>query len=126
MKLTLNQAAKEARKAKSTVLKAIRDGRLSTLKNSKGQYEIDPSELFRVFPKTVSIDHHETAFDQGELERLRSELAGERRLNEVLSEQVSDLRQRLDAETEERRNATKLLQASASDRRASFWSLFRK
>jgi hypothetical protein len=50
-KLTLGQAAKEANKAKSTILDAIKNGNLSAPKGEKGQYEIDTSELFRVFPR---------------------------------------------------------------------------
>ncbi|KJV04965.1 hypothetical protein [Methylocucumis oryzae] len=48
--LTLNQAAKEAKKAKSTLLEAIQSGRLSAVKNDTGQWQIDPAELFRVYP----------------------------------------------------------------------------
>ena len=49
-KLTLGQAAKEANRAKTTILDAIKNGRMSAPKGYRGQYEIDPSELFRVFP----------------------------------------------------------------------------
>jgi len=48
--LTLNQAAKAAKKAKSTISKAINSGRLSAIKDDKGQCQIDTAELFRVFP----------------------------------------------------------------------------
>nr|WP_162623781.1 hypothetical protein [Paracoccus saliphilus] len=37
-------------RAKATLLDAIRTGRLSAPKDAKGRYEIDPSELHRVFP----------------------------------------------------------------------------
>ena len=50
MKLSLNQAAKTCGRAKSTLLDAIKNGRLSALKTKNGHYEIDPSELHRVFP----------------------------------------------------------------------------
>ena len=55
-KLSLNKAAKEVGKAKATLLDAIRNGHLTAPKNSLGNYEIDPSELFRVYPKTVIHD----------------------------------------------------------------------
>ena len=51
-KLSLNKAAKEASVAKSTLLEALNSGRMSAGKNDKGHWQIDPSELFRVFPKT--------------------------------------------------------------------------
>jgi hypothetical protein len=58
MTMTLNEAAKSCRKAKGTVLKAIKEGRLSAPKDAQGRYEIDPSELHRVFPLTT-IDQSE-------------------------------------------------------------------
>lgn len=59
MKLSLNKAAKEAGVAKSTILEAIKTKRMSAPKNERGHYEIDPSELFRVFPKTGQIQTSE-------------------------------------------------------------------
>lgn len=50
MKMSLNQAAKTCSRAKSTVLDAIKSGRLSAPKDDKGRYQIDASELHRVFP----------------------------------------------------------------------------
>lgn len=55
-KLSLNKAAKEASVAKSTLLDALNSGRMSAGKNEKGHWQIDPSELFRVFPKTGSTE----------------------------------------------------------------------
>ena len=52
MTLSANQAAKEAGVAKKTLLDAIKTGRMSAEKNDKGHWQIDPAELFRVFPKT--------------------------------------------------------------------------
>lgn len=57
VKLSLNKAAKEAGVAKSTLLDALSAGRMSAEKNEKGHWEIDPSELFRVFSKTSSAEH---------------------------------------------------------------------
>lgn len=59
MPLTLNQAAKTCGRSKSTLLTAIKSGRLSALKNDRGHYAIEPSELHRVFPFQIedrSID----------------------------------------------------------------------
>ena len=48
--LTLGEASKACNVTKSGISKAIKSGRLSAYKNDIGQYEIDPAELFRVFP----------------------------------------------------------------------------
>lgn len=50
MKLSLTQAAKEVGRSKPTISKAIKTGRLSAEKVGVG-YQIDPAELFRVYPK---------------------------------------------------------------------------
>ena len=48
---TLGTAAKHVGKSKPTISKAIKDGKLSATKVD-GVYQIDPSELSRVFPST--------------------------------------------------------------------------
>lgn len=53
MYLTLGTASKETGKAKSTILRAIREGRLSYAEKNQKGYQIDPAELFRVFPRNV-------------------------------------------------------------------------
>ena len=47
-KLSMGMAAKETGVSKTTIHNAIKSGKLSAPKVD-GQYEIDPSELFRVF-----------------------------------------------------------------------------
>ena len=47
MYLSLGQAARETGKSKSVISNALKSGRLSGVRNGKGEWEIDPSELFR-------------------------------------------------------------------------------
>jgi len=47
--LTLGQASKETGLHKTTISRAVEDGRLSANRNQQGHYQIDPAELFRVF-----------------------------------------------------------------------------
>lgn len=47
MKLTLGQAAKHASRAKGTMSKALQSGKISAVKDDKGRWQIDPSELQR-------------------------------------------------------------------------------
>ena len=116
MTMTLNEAAKSCRKAKGTVLKAIKEGRLSAPKDAQGRYKIDPSELHRVFPLTP-IDRSEKPIltpshdheNRIEIERLRAELKAANTLSENMAETVADLRERLDREGEERRQLTAML-----------------
>ena len=48
--LTLSRAAKECGRSKSALLDAIRAGRLSASRNDLQQWQIDPADLFRVYP----------------------------------------------------------------------------
>ena len=48
--LTLSRAAKECGRSKSALLDSIRNGRLSASRNDLQQWQIDPADLFRVYP----------------------------------------------------------------------------
>lgn len=50
MRYSLADAAEAAGKNKTTIQRAIKNGRISASKNDLGAYEIDPVELHRVFP----------------------------------------------------------------------------
>lgn len=60
MVYTLGEAAKATGKSKATISKAIKSGRISAQKDETGTFHIDPSELHRVYPPTVSVEHKET------------------------------------------------------------------
>lgn len=60
MVYTLGEAAKATGKSKATISKAIKSGRISASKDETGTFHIDPSELYRVYPPTVSSEHKET------------------------------------------------------------------
>ena len=50
MKYSLSDAAEATGKNKTTIQRAIKNGRISAQKGTSGAYEIDPAELHRVFP----------------------------------------------------------------------------
>jgi hypothetical protein len=116
MKFSLGQAARETGLDKSTLSRAIKSGRLSAQrKNGSGGYEIDPAELFRVFPpapKAQASPPVEAPADMLlENRELRIKLeAVEARIKDK-EEEVHDLRRRLDLEGEERRKLTMMLLA---------------
>lgn len=58
--LTLGEAARQVTVTKSTLHRAIRDGRLSANRDDQGHYQIDPAELFRVFDP---VDRNATSDD---------------------------------------------------------------
>lgn len=138
MIFTLNKAAEAAGVSKSTLSEAIKSGRLSAPKDEKGRYQIDGSELFRVFPKTTPNEHIEptpntqsNSENRFEIERLRAELDAEKRITANMADQVADLRARLDSEAEERRKLTTALltHTPAESHEApsgGLWRLFRR
>ena len=108
MKLSAKQAAKEVGKSTPTITRAIKSGRISASKNEIGGYEIEPSELFRVFdPVTVEKGNvkgemlkdatpNETSMLTREVELLREQI---QRMDEMnarersqLEKQIEDLR----------------------------------
>lgn len=50
--ISIAEAANRTKVSKSTLLRAIKNGKLSAVKNDNGGFEIDPSELHRVYPKS--------------------------------------------------------------------------
>lgn len=109
MKYTLKQAADASGKDKSTIQRAIKSGRISATINDLGNYEIDPSELHRVFDP-VATQHSEsiapqqlaTDLQQAEIESLKAQLA-------LQTNFISTLERLLDESNTERRNLMQLL-----------------
>jgi predicted site-specific integrase-resolvase len=138
MYLSLGQAAKESGKSKATISKYIKNGKLSVISKEDGSYQIEPSELFRVFPKceqkTGINEQSQTLPQTGVNSLLQKEID---LLRERLSDKndvIADLRNRLDMESEERRKLTMLLSdmrekasTSHTERQKGFWAtLLRK
>lgn len=117
--LTLGKAALETGKSKSTIAHAIKRGRMSASIDDKGQYQIDPAELFRVYPPLLSferskeqsiLDHktvdsisNRTQLIERELALVREQLDREREINKRLFDQIDDA-------NKERRQLTLLLE----------------
>jgi hypothetical protein len=109
MKYTLSKAAVVTGKNKATIQRAIKCGKISAGKNSSGAYEIDPSELHRVYPATAQrVAQHDTSNGtqrpdkhdetmQLKLDLLEAERERER---DQLQSTIDDLRARLDRSEE--------------------------
>lgn len=122
MNLSLNKAAKTCGRAKSTILEAIKNGRLSASKDDKGWYSIDLSELHRVFP-FKSPEHPEPGTDPPSkpqpttLENYLSTKGLEREV-ELLREML----EKAETNTEHWRKMAERQQALLEDRRPKgFW-----
>ncbi len=128
--LTLGEAAREVGKTKPAIANAIKAGRISATRDDRGQYQIDPAELFRAYPpKSKELGETkppEQETLQRENELLREQLAAIREEREreraLLQTQLERERQQAD---HWRQQATMLLThqppAAAETARPSFW-----
>lgn len=109
--LTLGQAAKETGKQKSTILDAIRSGRLSAGRDEKQQWQIDPAELFRVYPPQPKTEREATAPNNDETpSEIARMLVKEREERERERRQLSGMIDDLKADRDQwRQQATALL-----------------
>ena len=113
MPYTLGEAAKRPGLSKPTVQRAIKNGKLSALRNDDGSYSIDPADLERVYGTLLLASDMKRDMKQDDTpvlsEALQVEVAA---LRERLADKdnvIDDLRRRLDAEGEERRKLTAIL-----------------
>lgn len=118
MKLSLSQAAKEAKKSKATISKDIKNGKLSANKVDN-RFEIDPAELFRVYPKETA----ETGSEPDAVTVIEQVVNGEK------DKEIAMLRELLEAkdkhiESVERQIGVlnqKLLTAPADEQQKGLW-----
>ena len=149
-KLSLNKAAAHAGVAKSTILEALKSNeplkKLSGEKNEKGHWEIDTSELDRVFsptssnqsekPTTYPQENHQKPSDTSalgvEVKMLREQLdkmeASHDREREILSSQIDDLKTEAERRSAEHMQALAVLtdQRERQPKQRGFLGMFRK
>jgi hypothetical protein len=124
MGYSLAEAATASGKSKMTIQRAIKSGKLSASRRDDESYDIDPSELHRVFPPVSVLEAKNDSKVRDDIPNdimvLRLELkvrdekialieAERERERDQLTGQIDDLRHRLDSEGEERRKLTALL-----------------
>jgi hypothetical protein len=124
MGYSLAEAATAAGNSKMTLQRAIKSGKLSASRRDDDSYDIDPSELHRVFPPISAAEPDTANKGQDDIpndmavlrlelkvrdEKITAIITEREREREQLTEQIDDLRRRLDTEAEERRRLTALL-----------------
>lgn len=99
--ISLNEASTRSGRAKSTISKALKSGKMSYISKdpATGAYEIDPAEVDRVFPRkqeTAKSDHVETPRNPTENSILQIKLEAMEQRFEDAEKTIEDLRARLD------------------------------
>ena len=91
--LTLGQASEKCGKSKATILNAIRKQRMSAKKNDIGQWDIDPAELFRVYPVQTSNSSTNTKTKRGQTPSNTNENSSLQKEVEMLREQLANMKE---------------------------------
>jgi hypothetical protein len=126
--LSLSEAAKQTCQSKSTIWRAIKAGRISATRTDTGEFQIDPAELFRVYPietaaeraDPVSVKRDamaETATETPTETVLRAEIDALRQVGELLRSQLDDVKADRDAWRGQAQAGTLLLTHSAPAKR---------
>jgi excisionase family DNA binding protein len=110
---SIGEAAKAVGVSKSTLSRAIKNGRVSATKKDDGSFSIDPAELHRVYPPVSSATGAKPSNDAprntpetaDRTEILEVQLAALREQLRDRDETIADLRRRLDESESERRES---------------------
>jgi hypothetical protein len=102
--LSLSEAAEVTGKSKSVIHKALTKGKISYIEKNESGYKIDPSELFRVFPKNTtentkterSRTHENTTENGYKINELQAKLDAEVEQKLFYKEQFYKLEQERD------------------------------
>lgn len=138
MAYSIGEAAKAVGLSKSTLSRAIKNGRISAVRRDDGSYSIEPAELHRVYPPLSRATGDATGSDPvNDAQRNPSKKPNEAEVLKVQldavceklrdrDETIADLRNRLDQSETERREAHARVVGLLSDQRhstrPSFWS----
>jgi predicted DNA-binding protein (UPF0251 family) len=121
--LSLSEAAIAAGIAKSTIWRAVKAGRISASRTVTGTYQIDPAELFRVFPaipKIVEIKQPALAKETGVMPALEAQISALKEVSSLLKEQLEDTRKDRDAWRTQAESSQRLLIDARPRRRGLF------
>ena len=101
--LTLGEASKLTGKSKPTISKAIKDGRISAEQRPDKSYQIEVSELLRVYPALPETDADTSIQTKASSKSNNSSVLEVEK--KYLEEKVADLEDRLQEMKEERNTA---------------------
>lgn len=122
---TLAQAAAATGRNRSSILRAIKAGRLSAERDSASEeWRIEPAELHRLYPAMPEADDAQDGSQRPPMRPSGAQAAAQVEIRELRAQlgeshaTVADLRQRLDEERAERRQTADRL-AAAQERIAA-------
>jgi hypothetical protein len=90
MSISLSEAATAVGMYKSSVLRAIKAGKISAAKDEHGEWRIEPAELHRVYAPVAEGDAKNGATRQDATAALQAQITGLREIGELLRAQLND------------------------------------
>jgi hypothetical protein len=118
---TLGTAAKATSLNRSTVLRAIKSGKVSAAKNEHGEWQIDAAELHRVYPpvadaprRTSAEQRHTTPGQADATALLEAQIASLKDMAAQMREQLEDVRKDRDVWRSQAEGNQRLLTAARS------------
>lgn len=116
---TLGDAAKATGKSKPTISRALKRGDISGQKNSKGEYELDPAEVHRVYPRVTGNSNENGSMKQSDTLNNASMLQREVELLREMLERGDGERERLESERDKWREQAERVTLLLEDNRPS-------
>jgi len=123
--LSAKEAAAAVGMSKAGIIRAIHTGKLSATRNSNQQFEIDAAELFRVYDPVSTPDNSIWQVADNSTPDQAETVAMLERIIRDKDDVIADLRQRLDAEADERRKLTMMITATptpSAPQPKGFWA----
>ena len=121
--LSLSEAAIAAGIAKSTIWRAVKARRIRASRTVTGTYQVDPAELFRVFPampKNVEMRQPAPAIETALKPALEAQISALKEVSSLLKEQLEDTRKDRDAWRTQAESSQRLLVDARPRRRGLF------
>ena len=121
-KFTINKAAKATGKSTSVISRYVNEGKISAEKQlnprtGKFTYQIDPAELFRVFPQKSEKQESEQGINDLNVMRENAEFRVKIEMLEALNEELKADKEYLKTELTKATETTKQITSEANTRK---------
>jgi hypothetical protein len=126
--ISLAEAGKLTGLHKVSILRAIRKGKISAEKDEHGEWRIQPAELFRIYPplpEQRNGNGGEQQYAASLNGALDAEISALKQVNQILRDQLDDMRGQRDKWEQAAQTALRQLPAPKAPGRSWWWPMRR-
>jgi hypothetical protein len=126
--VSLAEAGKLTGLHKVSILRAIRKGKISAEKDEHGEWRIQPAELFRIYPplpEQRNGNGGEQQYAASLNGALDAEISALKQVNQILRDQLDDMRGQRDKWEQAAQTALRQLPAPKAPARSWWWPMRR-